>query len=181
MLTAGHVNFDVLKFDGQRPTNCNRLSAHLYCAPMRFWQRPDPPAVNETNLRAIVRPTSKDTRPVNLDLGTIQLPVTAYASIAHRVTGVLMFFASFLLLWALDRSLASEASFDALSEVLSSPFAKVVMWGVASALTYHALAGVKHLVMDTGVGETMRGGVIGARIVFTAAFTAAILWGVAIW
>jgi succinate dehydrogenase / fumarate reductase cytochrome b subunit len=55
------------------------------------------------------------------------------------------------------------------------------MWGVASALTYHALAGVKHLVMDTGVGETMRGGVIGARIVFTAAFTAAILWGVAIW
>ena len=82
---------------------------------MRFWQRPDPPAVNETNLRAIVRPTSKDTRPVNLDLGTIQLPVTAYASIAHRVTGVLMFFASFLLLWALDRSLASEASFDALS------------------------------------------------------------------
>jgi|TARA_B100001059_G_scaffold193621_1_gene197458 succinate dehydrogenase / fumarate reductase cytochrome b subunit len=116
-----------------------------------------------------------------LDLGTIQLPVTAYASIAHRVTGVLMFFASFLLLWALDRSLASEASFDALSAVLSSPVSKFVMWGIASALTYHALAGVKHLVMDTGVGETMRGGVIGARIVFVAAFTGAVLWGVAIW
>ena len=181
MLTAGHVNFSVLGTDRQALTNCNQLLAHLYCAPLRFWRLPDLPVVNETNLRAIVRPTSKDTRPVNLDLGTIQLPVTAYASIAHRVTGVLMFFASFLLLWALDRSLASEASFDALSEVLSSPFAKVVMWGVASALTYHALAGVKHLVMDTGVGETMRGGVIGARIVFSAAFTAAILWGVAIW
>ena len=181
MLTAGHVNFSVLGTDRQALTNCNRLSAQLYCAPMRFWHRPDPPAVNETNLRAIVRPTSKDTRPVNLDLGTIQLPVTAYASIAHRVTGVLMFFASFLLLWALDRSLASEASFDDLAAVLSSPIAKVVMWGVASALTYHALAGVKHLVMDTGVGETMRGGIIGARIVFIAAFTAAILWGVAIW
>ena len=69
MLTAGHVNFGVSKFDERAPSNCNRLSAHLYCAPMRFWQRPDPPAVNETNLRAIVRPTSKDTRPVNLDLG----------------------------------------------------------------------------------------------------------------
>ncbi len=181
MLTAGHVNFDVLKFDGQRPTNCNQLSAHLYCAPMRFWRRPDLPAVNETNLRAIVRPTSKDTRPVNLDLGTIQLPVTAYASIAHRVTGVLNFFASFLLLWALDRSLASEASFDALAAVLSSPVSKLVIWGIASALTYHALAGVKHLVMDTGVGQTMRGGVIGARIVFATALTAAVLWGVAIW
>jgi len=164
-----------------RPTNCNQLSAHLYCAPLRFWRLPDLPVVNETNLRAIVRPTSKDTRPVNLDLGTIQLPVTAYASIAHRVTGVLNFFASFLLLWALDRSLASEASFDALAAVLSSPVSKLVMWGIASALTYHALAGVKHLVMDTGVGETMRGGVIGARIVFATALTAAVLWGVAIW
>jgi succinate dehydrogenase / fumarate reductase cytochrome b subunit len=116
-----------------------------------------------------------------LDLGTIQLPVTAYASIAHRVTGVLNFFASFLLLWALDRSLTSEASFDALAAVLSSPVSKMVMWGIASALTYHALAGVKHLVMDTGVGETMRGGVIGARIVFATALTLAVLWGVAIW
>ena len=64
-------------------------------------------ASDKTTLRVHVRSTSKDTRPVNLDLGTIQLPVTAYASITHRVTGVLMFFASFLLLWALDRSLAS--------------------------------------------------------------------------
>ena len=128
-----------------------------------------------------MRPTSKDTRPVNLDLGTILLPVTAYASIAHRVTGVLMFFASFLLLWALDRSLASEDSFDALVAVLSSPVAKLLMWGIASALTYHALAGVKHLVMDAGVGETMRGGVVGARIVFVAALAAAVSWGVAIW
>ena len=181
MLTAGHVNFSVLGADRQAPTNCNRLSAQLYCAPMRFWHRPDLPAVNETNLRAIVRPTSKDTRPVNLDLGTIQLPVTAYASIAHRVTGVLMFFASFLLLWALDRSLASEASFEALGALLSSPVAKFLMWGIASALTYHALAGVKHLVMDAGIGETMRGGVLGARLVFVAALIAAISWGVAIW
>ena len=51
---------------------------------------------------------------MNLDLGTIDLPITAYASIAHRVTGVLMFFASFLLLWALDLSLASESLFQQL-------------------------------------------------------------------
>ncbi len=55
------------------------------------------------------------------------------------------------------------------------------MWGIASALTYHALAGVKHLVMDAGIGETMRGGVLGARLVFVAALIAAISWGVAIW
>ena len=83
--------------------------------------------------------------------------MTAYASITHRVTGVLMFFSSFLMLWALDQSLASEASFNAVAAVLSSPIAKVISWGIASVLTYHALAGIKHLIMDAGIGETMRG------------------------
>ncbi|MEK9928799.1 MAG: succinate dehydrogenase, cytochrome b556 subunit [Halieaceae bacterium] len=132
-------------------------------------------------LRVNVRSTSKDPRPVNLDIGTIDLPVTAYASITHRVTGVLMFFASFLMLWALDMSLTSEASFNTVAAMLASPFAGFILWAIASVLTYHALAGIKHLIMDAGVGETMRGGVIGARIVFALALAAAVVWGVLIW
>ena len=128
-----------------------------------------------------MRPTSRDTRPVNLDLGTIDLPVTAYASITHRVTGVLMFFSSFLMLWALDKSLASEASFNEVAAVLASPVAKAISWAIASVLTYHALAGIKHLIMDAGIGETMRGGVVGARTVFVLAAAASVLWGVLIW
>ena len=128
-----------------------------------------------------MRPTSRDTRPVNLDLGTIDLPVTAYASITHRVTGVLMFFSSFLMLWALDKSLASETSFNEVAAVLSSPVAKVISWAIASVLTYHALAGIKHLIMDAGIGETMRGGVVGARTVFLLAAAASVLWGLLIW
>ena len=128
-----------------------------------------------------MRSTSKDKRPVNLDLGTIQLPVTAYASITHRVTGVLMFFASFLLLWALDMSLASEESFSALAVVLRSSLAKVVIWAIATVLTYHALAGLKHLIMDAGIGETMRGGVIGARTVFALAIAGSLAWGLLLW
>ena len=128
-----------------------------------------------------MRPTSRDTRPVNLDLGTIDLPVTAYASITHRVTGVLMFFSSFLMLWALDQSLASEASFNEVSALLSSPLAKLISWGIASVLTYHALAGIKHLIMDAGIGETMHGGVVGARIVFLLAAAGAAIWGALIW
>ena len=92
-----------------------------------------------------------------------------------------MFVASFLMLWALDQSLASEASFDALADTLASLWAKLLIWATASALSYHALAGLKHLVMDAGFGETMRGGVIGARVVFVLAAFAAALWGVALW
>ncbi|HEY1026500.1 MAG TPA: succinate dehydrogenase, cytochrome b556 subunit, partial [Pseudomonas sp.] len=30
-------------------------------------------------------------RPVNLDLRTIKLPITAYTSILHRISGVILF------------------------------------------------------------------------------------------
>ena len=157
------------------------MSTPILLAAIGQHQRPYRYAVTNITLRVNVRPTSRDTRPVNLDLGTIDLPVTAYASITHRVTGVLMFFASFLMLWALDLSLASEASFNRLGDLASSPLAKGVTWAIASILTYHALAGIKHLIMDAGIGETMRGGVLGARIVFVLAAISAGVWGLLIW
>jgi succinate dehydrogenase / fumarate reductase cytochrome b subunit len=123
----------------------------------------------------------KDNRPVNLDIGTIRLPITAYASILHRVSGVIMVVASFLLLWALDMSLASPESFAVLAESLANPIVKLVVWGIATALLYHSCAGVKHLIMDFGVGESMPGGMLGARLVFAVTAIGAALTGVAIW
>jgi succinate dehydrogenase / fumarate reductase cytochrome b subunit len=123
----------------------------------------------------------KDNRPVNLDIGTIRLPITAYASILHRASGVFLVVASFLLLWALDESLASPESFASLGESLGSPLFKLVAWAIATGLIYHSLAGIKHLVMDFGVGESMEGGVLGARLVFLLTAIGAALAGVAIW
>jgi len=48
-------------------------------------------------------------------------------------------------------------------------------------LSYHALGGIKHLIMDAGIGETMRGGILGARLVFALAAISAAFWGAAIW
>jgi succinate dehydrogenase / fumarate reductase cytochrome b subunit len=64
---------------------------------------------------------------------------------------------------------------------MSSAPAKGIAWVIATVLTYHALAGIKHLVMDAGVGETLRGGVIGARVVFLLAALSAVVWGALIW
>ncbi len=123
----------------------------------------------------------KDNRPVNLDIGTIKLPITAYASISHRVSGVAMVVASFLLLWALDLSLAGPDSFATLAGILDSTFAKLIVWGICVALIYHTLAGVKHLIMDFGVGETMEGGVLGARLVFVLTAIGAVIAGGFVW
>ena len=123
----------------------------------------------------------KDKRPVNLDIGTMRLPVTAWASITHRATGVFLFAGMAFLIWALDASLRSPESFASLQDILGSPLAKLVLWAIVAALIYHSLAGVRHLIMDMGVGETMEGGTLGARIVIALAVVLILLAGVWIW
>jgi succinate dehydrogenase / fumarate reductase cytochrome b subunit len=124
---------------------------------------------------------SKDNRPVNLELTTIKFPITALASISHRVTGVLLFISSVLLVWALDASLASEESFNQLVKLLSSTGAKAALWGFLVIFSYHALAGIRHLIMDAGIGEDFKGGALGARILFVASGLAAVAWGIVLW
>jgi succinate dehydrogenase / fumarate reductase cytochrome b subunit len=123
----------------------------------------------------------KDKRPVNLDIGTMRLPITAWVSIAHRASGVFLFAGMAVLIWALDASLASPESFASLQECLGSPLVKLVIWAVVAGLIYHSVAGVKHLIADLGIGETMEGGVLGARIVIALSIVLILLAGVWIW
>ena len=120
-------------------------------------------------------------RPVNLDLRTIKLPVTAYTSILHRISGVILFVAIAILLFGLDKSLTSEEGFVQVKECLASPLAKFVIWGLLSALLYHLVAGVRHLIMDMGIGETLEGGKLGSKIVIAVATVVIVLLGVWIW
>lgn len=123
----------------------------------------------------------KDKRPVNLDIGTMRLPITAWTSITHRASGVILFVGMAILLWALDTSLSGPEGFAQLQECLSGILAKLVIWGLLGALIYHSLAGIKHLIMDFGVGETMEGGVRGAQIVIALSIVLTALAGIWIW
>ena len=123
----------------------------------------------------------KSQRPVNLDLRTIKLPITAYTSILHRISGIILFFGMVILLYSLDTSLASEEGFTKVQTCMSSPLVKLVVWGLLSALLYHLVAGVRHLIMDLGVGETLEGGKLGSRIVLIVSVLLILLAGVWIW
>lgn len=109
------------------------------------------------------------------------MPITAWTSITHRVTGVLLFAGMAVLLCLLEQSLASPEGFEAARQSLQSTPAKIVLWLIASLLAYHSCVGVKHLVMDFGVGETMEGGVMGARLALAATAILMVLAGVWIW
>ena len=124
--------------------------------------------------------TSSD-RPVNLDLTTFRFPITAIASILHRVSGVILFFGSFILMALLGMSLDNEAGFADALALLDNGFFAFIIWGVLATLAYHFVAGVKHLFMDMGYGETLETGPIFAKISMASAVVLMVLAGVWVW
>jgi len=121
-------------------------------------------------------------RPVNLDLTTIHFPLPALTSITHRITGVILFVGLIFAFWALGKSLSSPAGFDAVSNALANNvLAKFVAWGLLSALAFHFVAGIKHLLMDANIGVTLEGGVKKAQATVVVSAVLIILAGVWVW
>lgn len=121
-------------------------------------------------------------RPVNLDLRTIKQPLPAITSILHRVTGVALFIGAIFMMYALSLSLESQAGFNEAAEMLQESFlAKLIAWGLVSALLYHFFAGIKHLIMDLGHCEELESGRRAAKVTLVVAVVAILLAGVWIW
>lgn len=118
-------------------------------------------------------------RPVNLDLTTFRFPITAIASILHRVAGVILFFGSFILMALLGMSLENEAGFTDTLALLENGFVSFIVWGVLAALAYHFVAGVKHLFMDMGYGETLESGRLFAKV--SIAVASLLIVSAAVW
>ncbi len=94
-------------------------------------------------------------RPVYLNLFAFKFPITAILSIIHRITGVLLFFGlvPIILLW--HTSLQNEAGFALAQELSAVIFIRLFLWAYACVLFYHVLAGIKHLFMDLGWGDSL--------------------------
>lgn len=122
-------------------------------------------------------------RPVFISVSpfTFAFPFTALASIAHRITGVLLVLGIGYLLWLLSLALESEAGFAEAEAILAAPFAKIVLWGVLSMLIFHILAGIKHLFLDFHVGDTFEAATVSAYLVVGLTAVLAVATGVWIW
>ncbi|MCY3541058.1 MAG: succinate dehydrogenase, cytochrome b556 subunit [Gammaproteobacteria bacterium] len=123
----------------------------------------------------------KSTRPVFLNLFAIRFPVVAVVSILHRVSGVVLFGASIYLLWILWLSLESEASFSNLKATLDNPLHSIVLWFTLSFLGYHIIAGLRHLLMDLHIGDSLKIGRASALIVLVCSVVLSLAIGVWFW
>jgi succinate dehydrogenase / fumarate reductase cytochrome b subunit len=123
-----------------------------------------------------------DHRPINVnpsDLMAFAWPLSAIASITHRIAGVVLFAGIAFGLYALDMSLSSAAGFDTLKGMLNSPLGMFITWGLLSALAYHFVAGIKHLMLDMEIGDTLEGSKFAART--TMLVSAILIFLAAVW
>lgn len=123
----------------------------------------------------------KKQRPVNIDLTTIKMHPAANASILHRVSGVIMVFAIGILLLTLSTSLSSAEGFAQIQGYLDGFFFKFIIFGCLSALTYHVLAGVRHLLMDLGHFEELVSGNTSAKFIINIWLAVSVIIGVWLW
>ncbi|MBU2976969.1 succinate dehydrogenase, cytochrome b556 subunit [Alteromonas sp. C1M14] len=123
----------------------------------------------------------KKQRPVNLDLNTIKFPPSAVSSILHRITGVAMFFALLFVIWAWAVSVSSPEGFANVQTIMDGVIGKLIAIGTASALIYHILGGIRHVIMDMGHWEELESGNNSARAIMALWIVLTVVLGVVLW
>jgi succinate dehydrogenase / fumarate reductase cytochrome b subunit len=85
-----------------------------------------------------------------------KLRYTLVSSIVNRGTGLVLAAALLVLAYWLMALSSGPEAYDRAVVVLSHPVFKLIFAGVAFCFVYHFVAGVRHLVWDTGRGMEKR-------------------------
>ncbi|MES2997736.1 MAG: succinate dehydrogenase, cytochrome b556 subunit [Pseudomonadota bacterium] len=120
-------------------------------------------------------------RPVNLNLLTLRFPITAIASILHRLSGFILFLLIPIFLGLCAISLKSPEGFFVVRSCLTHPLSKSLILVILLALFYHLFAGIRHLLMDAGVGENLLQARFSAWLVMAIAIVLTALMGIYLW
>jgi succinate dehydrogenase / fumarate reductase, cytochrome b subunit len=113
-------------------------------------------------------------RPVFLNLLRIHMPVTALASIAHRLAGLLLALLIPIVLYLLDLSLRGQDGFDQAIQWLRLDAVRLLLLIPIWALSHHLLAGLRYLLIDIGIGVELDTARHTARLVSIGALLLAV-------
>jgi succinate dehydrogenase / fumarate reductase cytochrome b subunit len=121
-------------------------------------------------------------RPVNLDIKTIRMPITAVVSILHRVSSIILWVSMAVFLPALYFSLVSNDGFECVLEFFTqNAIGQFVVWGLLSAFGYYMCATVKHIIQDFGHFEELESGKQISAAVAIIAAVLCVVSGVLVW
>lgn len=105
-------------------------------------------------------------RPIFQAVFEYHYPVTAIVSVLHRITGVILFLLIPFMLWLLHKSLVTPEGFSQLQDFFGKPLVTVLLWLTLAAFLFHLVAGIRHMIMDMGYGESLKVGRLSSYLVF---------------
>ena len=124
---------------------------------------------------------TKQKRPKFLNLLQIRLPITGVVSIAHRISGAMLFLAIPGLIYMFNLSLKDAQSFARFQQIIESGCFKLILTLLAWAIAHHALAGIRFLLTDLDLGTSLAAARRFAWIVNIAGIVVFILIALRIW
>ncbi len=95
---------------------------------------------------------NRGNRPLSPHLQVYRPQLNMITSILTRITGISLLVGAFLIVWWFIAAASGPEYYAYANAIITSWFGDLVMLGSLWALWYHALAGVRHLVWDTGRG-----------------------------
>ncbi len=116
-------------------------------------------------------------RPVYLNLLKIRLPIGGVASIAHRITGVLLVLLLPVAIYLLALSLESLAGFHKVVSFLTSVSGRNIVLFSVCLFAQHFFSGIRHLLLDIDIGIEKDTARVGAWLTFLAAGVTLIVLG----
>jgi succinate dehydrogenase / fumarate reductase cytochrome b subunit len=112
----------------------------------------------------------------------IRLPLPAWVSILHRISGALLVFPFVAwLLYLLDASLASEAGFARVQGYLSLPLVKLGALVFIWAYCHHFCAGIRFLLLDLNKGIELRQARASSVAVLVISLALSAVFGARLW
>lgn len=116
---------------------------------------------------------NRGNRPLSPHLSIYRPQLTSVTSILTRITGNALIVACLMIVWWFVAAASGEAAFATANGFVTSWFGDLVLFLSLWAVWYHFLAGIRHLIWDSGHGfeletaEKLGWAVIGGSVLLT--------------
>jgi len=93
---------------------------------------------------------NRGNRPLSPHLSIYRPQLTSMTSIFTRLTGNALIVGALLVVWWFAALAAGPDAYASANGFITSWFGDLIMFGSVACIWYHTLAGIRHLIWDTG-------------------------------
>lgn len=134
----------------------------------------------------------KQSRPISPHLSIYKMQLNSALSIMHRISGVFLFIGLICFLWWIVycihnygnngnaiciTSIVQDIKKDSVVNLFKHIAPKIILIAWSYAMFYHLFAGIRHLLLDVGIGFTIRQSCLSGWVVLAVSLvTWSITW-----